>query len=87
MMEYSLEYTKRFLKRLKTLNKASANRILDAVDEILHHPYTGSVMVYAKERCWKWRVGNYGIIYIIDENEKKITLIIADHRKRIYERL
>ncbi len=58
MTEYSLEYTKRFLKRLKKLDAVSANKVLYAVDEILCHPYNGSVMVYAKDRCRKWRVGN-----------------------------
>ena len=65
-------YTKLFLKKMKKLDKNTCNRILNAIENILIEPYRGSQLVFSKEKCYKWRVGDYRIIYKTEENPHKI---------------
>jgi mRNA interferase RelE/StbE len=34
---------------------------------------------------WKWRMGKYRVIYMIDEKENKIVFLDVGLRKSIYE--
>ncbi|RLJ01680.1 MAG: type II toxin-antitoxin system RelE/ParE family toxin [Candidatus Aenigmatarchaeota archaeon] len=86
MSNYQLEYTKLFIKKLKKFESRIKDRILQAIENILDNPYNGSQLIFSKEKLWKWRVGNYRIIYKIEESKPKIVLIIVDHRKRVYNR-
>jgi mRNA-degrading endonuclease RelE of RelBE toxin-antitoxin system len=83
---YKLEYTKLFLKKLKRIDKKKAERILNAVERILKEPYNGSLLAFAREKCRKWKVEEYRIIYKIIEKEHKVVLIVVDHRKKVYKR-
>ena len=35
---------------------------------------------------WSLRIGDYRIIYFIDEDEKTIMLYDAEHRKKVYKK-
>lgn len=85
-MNYELEYTKSFFKKLKKLDKTVLNNVLKALENILDNPYQGSLLIHPKERLWKWRVGDYRVIYKIVEKEKKVVLILVAHRKKVYKR-
>ncbi|MCK5177485.1 MAG: type II toxin-antitoxin system RelE/ParE family toxin [Candidatus Aenigmarchaeota archaeon] len=86
MNNYQVNYTKIFLKLLKKINNNVKSRILDAIESILIEPYYGSQLVFSKEKCRKWRVGNYRIIYKIEENNHIVILLIVAHRKKVYSR-
>jgi mRNA-degrading endonuclease RelE of RelBE toxin-antitoxin system len=42
--------------------------------------------VFASPVCFKWRVGDYRMIYTIDEKRKVLTFIVVDHRSKVYKR-
>jgi mRNA interferase RelE/StbE len=85
-MSYESEFTPTFLKLLKKLNTRIKERILRAIEEILNDPRRGSQLVFAKQVCFKWRVGDYRMIYTIDERRKVVTFVVVDHRGRVYKR-
>ena len=86
MRKYKLEYTKIFLKQLKKFEDNVKNRILETIEEILENPHKGSFLVYSDEKCLKWRIGSYRIIYKLDEEKKIVILLVIAHRKKIYKR-
>jgi mRNA interferase RelE/StbE len=85
-MSYDSEFTPTFLRLLKKLDNQIKERILKAIEEVLKDPRSGSQLVYAKQILFKWRVGDYRMIYTIDEAGKTVTFIIVDHRSRMYKR-
>lgn len=85
-MSYASEFTPIFLKLLGRFDKQVKERVLKALEEVLKDPRRGSRLVFAQEVCFKWRVGDYRIIYRIDERRKIVTFIVVDHRGRIYKR-
>ena len=85
-MGYESEFTPLFLKLLARLDKLIRERILKAIEEIPKDPRRGSRLLFTREVCFKWRVGDYRIIYKIDERRRIVIFIVVDHRARVYKR-
>lgn len=58
-MNYESEFTPTFLKLLRKLDRQIKERVLK-------DPRKGSQFVFAKHVCFKWRIGDYRMIYTID---------------------
>jgi mRNA interferase RelE/StbE len=76
---YRIITTKRFLRHLKNLDVKVKERILDAIKEISERPYLGSTLVYDERKLYKFRVGDYRLIYEVDEMARSVLFLIVDH--------
>lgn len=85
-MSYVPTYTPTFLKLLRKLDRQVKERVLEAIEDILKDPRRGSQLVFAKQVCFKWRLGDYRMIYTTNEQRKIVTFIVVDHRSRVYTR-
>ena len=85
-MKYESEFTPTFLKLLRKLDKQIEERVMKAIEEVLDNPRKASQLVFAQQVCFKWRIGDYRMIYTIDERRKVVTFIVVDHRSRVYKR-
>lgn len=86
-MAYSVEYLPRAVKGLKKLDKATAARIFDAMDEVaaLDDPRSqGKGLTGPLSGLWRYRVGDYRIICDIRDGELVILVVDAAHRSRVY---
>ena len=86
MMTYSSEFTPLFLRLLRKFDSQIRERVLNALEEIVDNPRAGSQLVYSQQVSFKWRVGDYRIIYLIDETRKTVTFVIVDHRSKVYKK-
>jgi mRNA interferase RelE/StbE len=59
--------------------------MLNALEKIVDVPYAGTKLRGKLEGLWRWRVGKYRVIYLIDEKEKTIVLVDVGLRKSIYD--
>jgi len=84
-LTYSVVFLRTFLKQFRRLPRDTRNRIQARVEELAQNPYLGLRLVGQLEGFWKDRVGQYRIIYKIDEKSKTIIFYDADLRKRAYE--
>ena len=84
MDSYRILTTKRFLRHLKRLDSSIRDRIIEAIREVSERPYLGSTLIFDERRLHKFRVGDYRVIYEIDDEKKAILFLIVDHRRRVY---
>jgi len=84
-LAYKAALTKNFLREFKKLPKEVRDRILWAIDEILSNPFLGVKLRGELEGRWRWRVGKYRIIYIIDQTPQVVVFLDVGLRKTIYE--
>ena len=84
---YKVFYLDSAEKDLAALDKPIRKRILDKIDEILTRdpkglgkPLTGPF-----KGMWRYRVGDFRVIYRISEEEILILVAKVGHRKNIYE--
>ncbi len=85
-MKYESEFTPTFLKLLRKLDRQVKERVMRALQEVRDNPRRGSQLVFAEQVCFKWRIGDYRMIYTIDDERKVVTFIVVDHRRRVYSR-
>ena len=85
-MNYESAFTPTFQKLLRKLDKPIQERVLKAIDDVLKEPRKGSQLVFAKHVCFKWRIGDYRMMYTVDERRLIVTFIVVGHRSGVYKR-
>jgi len=84
-MAYGAALTRRFLRELRKQANSVKERALRAIDEIIANPFLGVKLRGELEGRWRWRIGKYRIIYIIDDSRNLVVFLDIGPRKSIYE--
>ncbi len=77
-------------KAQKFYEKASDELVVqlnDCLDNLSQNPYKGSDIKKLKGNYlgyWRCRVGNYRVIYLVEEEKKNITIFLIAHRREAY---
>ncbi|WP_394120253.1 type II toxin-antitoxin system RelE/ParE family toxin [Planococcus donghaensis] len=85
---YTVRFSDAALKKLKKMDRYQASLLLgwieknlaDCSDPRLH----GKALVADHRGKWRYRVGDYRILALIEDEEITITIIDVGHRKDIY---
>jgi mRNA interferase RelE/StbE len=84
---YQLTLSQRALETLRGLDKSVAKRIIrklawltENAETVGHEMLTGQWHGY-----FRWRVGDYRILYILDHEERLIDVALIGHRSDIYD--
>jgi mRNA interferase RelE/StbE len=68
------------------LPNEARERVRNAIDELVDEPFpTGHRKLQGREG-WRIRVGDYRIIYEVDDDRRVITVLQAGHRRDVYRR-
>jgi mRNA interferase RelE/StbE len=84
---YTLKISKRARDALERLDKPTAERIVkkliwlaENAGSVAHGALTGQWSGY-----FRYRVGSYRVIYLIDHEARVIDVALVGHRREIYE--
>ena len=81
---YSLAVTKRFKRSFKKLPEDVQEKIYGRLVSLLENPHSGVSLRGELSGLYRLRVGDYRVIYAIDEEKKLVVLLDVGHRRRIY---
>jgi mRNA interferase RelE/StbE len=84
-LSYKSIFTRSFSKEFDKLPRNTKERILEALEKAAEIPYAGTKLRGKLEGLWRWRIGKYRVIYLIDEKEKAVVFLDVGLRKTIYE--
>ncbi len=88
-MTYKVEFSQRALKELKKLDKHTAALILGWVRKNLdgcENPRLhGKALTANRSGEWRYRVGDYRLLAIIEDDKVKIIVLNVGHRRDVYE--
>jgi mRNA interferase RelE/StbE len=83
---YSVEFLRTALKELSKLPKDVQQRIATKIDELKTNPYLPGVKALTNgDGRLRLRVGDYRIIYRIEEDKLVIVIIKVGHRRNVYK--
>ncbi len=84
---YEISITKHALKEMISLPTKASKQLALAIDELADEPRPKGCkkLKGEKEYLWRVRVGDYRIIYQIDDVIKIIEIRKVGHRKNIYD--
>jgi mRNA interferase RelE/StbE len=82
-LAYKLSYKSTVAKDLKRLHKDEIARILNGIEKrVLKNPFLGKALKGDFGGCYRYRFGDYRVIYTIAH--KEILILRIGHRKEIY---
>jgi len=84
-LTYTAVFLRVFLKQFRRLPADAKRRTSARIEELAERPYLGLRLAGELEGFWKDRVGQYRIIYKIDEKNNTLVFYDVDLRKRVYE--
>ncbi|HLD57855.1 MAG TPA: type II toxin-antitoxin system RelE/ParE family toxin [archaeon] len=83
---FTVEYSNQALKFFKRIDNVLAQRILKKIEDLRINPFPQEVKMiegYA-EKTYRVRVGDYRILYEVDQNKNFIGIVKIDNRGRVY---
>jgi len=84
-MTYRIEFVKNAAKQFKALSIQDQQRLKSKIDALSSEPLpNGVVKLVGEQNLYRIRVGNYRIVYSV-ENERLLVLVVKiAHRKDVY---
>jgi len=84
-LNYKLIIDDKVIKDLKKIDHVWQKRIVKKMKTILvSDPYSGKRLVGNLSPFWRMRVGDYRIIYTIEEEVVTVEVVKVRHRKSVY---
>jgi mRNA interferase RelE/StbE len=85
-MSYNLEILRRAQKELVDLPKKNYLKICEAVQNLAGDPRPSGCLKLKGREGWRIRVGNYRVLYRIDDQQQIITVVHIGHRRDVYDK-
>ena len=83
---YKLLFDEKVVKDLRKIDKTQQSKILSVIKlKLIENPYVGKKLIGDLSPLYRYRVGNYRIIYDIVEKEVVVVVIKIKHRKDAYK--
>jgi len=82
---YSVVFTRSARKELENLDHIIALRILKKIEELPTNPRpSGCKKLSGENSLWRIRIGDYRVIYAINDSRQLIDVTIIRHRSTVY---
>ena len=85
MASYKVEFSKRVRKDFREIPEHDANRILSKIKALAEEPLPADSKKLKGEELFRIRVGNYRVIYSIEDEKMLVFVVKLGHRKDIYK--
>jgi mRNA interferase RelE/StbE len=85
---YEVVFKKSAVKELQSLPQRIRQKILDAIQLLSLNPYTEILQIKkmkGADSLYRVRIQDYRVIYQLENQTIKITIVKLGHRKDIYE--
>ena len=86
MADYSITFARSARKELEALPNSLIIRIFLKIDALSIEPRpSGCRKLQGLTNLWRIRIGDYRVIYSIDDNTETIDIVAVRHRREAYE--
>ena len=87
-MAWRIDFTKAADKSMRKLDRQTAKRIFDELDEVaaLEDPRSrGKALTGNLAGLWRYRVGDYRIVSDIEDGALVVLVVDVAHRSKVYK--
>ncbi len=84
-MSYTINFAPSAAKELKKLDRPVLLRLKEAIDSLADNPRPNGVKkLSGEDDLWRIRVGDYRIVYTIEDDIVLVTVVRVRHRRDAY---
>jgi len=85
MARYAVMVARSARKELESLPSRVVERVLPRLDLLAHEPRpSGCRKLSGGQNLWRLRVGDYRIVYSVDDRQQVVDIVAVRHRKDAY---
>ncbi|MFZ5806489.1 MAG: type II toxin-antitoxin system RelE family toxin [Verrucomicrobiota bacterium] len=85
MHSYSVTFARSARKELSKLPPHLASRIFDRISALENNPRPQGVLkLQGSNSLWRIRIGDYRVVYEIDDKNKIADIVAIRHRRNVY---
>ena len=81
---YTITFRSSAVKELRKLSEHNRKSITDAIDVLAEVPRPNGVKKMAGVNAWRIRVGDYRVVYSIEDRQLVVEVIRIRHRRDVY---
>lgn len=85
-MRYRVVLVRSAERELRHLPRAAGGRVAAALQRLTEAPRPRGARRLSQGPGWRVRVGDYRILYMVDEDARLITVYAIGHRRDVYRR-
>jgi mRNA interferase RelE/StbE len=86
MADYYIVFARSARKELESLSAKLVQRIFPTIEALAKEPRPkGCRKLTSEKNLWRLRVGDYRVIYTIDDDKAAIDIIAVRHRSKAYQ--
>ena len=86
MAKYAIDIKPSARKELENLSDRLIARLLPKIEGLAANPRpSGCKKLRGYKDLWRIRIGDYRIVYIVDDDHKMLSVTRIAHRKDVYE--
>ncbi|MGC2234796.1 MAG: type II toxin-antitoxin system RelE/ParE family toxin [Pyrinomonadaceae bacterium] len=86
-MPYKIVLAKSAVKELENLPTKPHDKIIEHLRQLEENPRIFGAEKLTAREAYKLRVGNYRIIYEINDSRQEVKILMVEDRKQVYKRL
>lgn len=84
-MSYRVEFAKQSAKQFRALSPQNQQRLQTRIDSLAQEPRPkGVIKLAGEDNLYRIRVGDYRIIYTINDDQLFILVVKVGHRRDVY---
>jgi mRNA interferase RelE/StbE len=83
---YAVELLASAAKALSRLDRSVQVRIARRIDRLAKDPRAGAFKLPGNDDVWRVRIGDYRILYRIEDDRLVVLVIRIGHRREVYRR-
>ena len=83
-MSYSLSVLRRAQKELAQIPHGDYERVVEAIRDLAENPRPAGCRKLAAREGWRIRVGDFRVIYEIDDGQRSVTVLHVGNRRDVY---
>jgi len=83
-MTYAITILRRAQKESQRLPREDYERVRDAIRALADEPRPAGCVALTGRDGWRIRVGNYSVIYEINDTQHLVTILHVGHRRDVY---
>jgi mRNA interferase RelE/StbE len=82
---YGVTLARSARKELEDLDSALVNRVFPLIESLARNPRPrGCKKLSGGQNLWRIRLGNYRVLYHIDDSAKTVDIVAVRHRREAY---
>lgn len=83
-MTYQVQIERPAQKALARIAQADQDRIIARIESLADDPRPSGVRKLTGREAWRIRIGNYRVIYEIDDDRLVVLVVQIGHRSSVY---